>query len=455
MNQSEKIEQTILQKITPTLIDRRNLERIIKRVTEQVNKEIKKRRIPARTELVGSTAKDTFLRTTLDVDLFLLFPPETDKQYMADHTLAIGRTILENTEECYAEHPYIRGTYQGYKVELVPCYQIQHASQKLSSVDRTPLHTEYVKKHIKDRQKQEVLLFKQFLHGIGCYGAEASVEGFSGYLCEILIIQFNSFKDLLSRATTWKKGEKLSLLDEKIPDFPEILIVIDPVDPTRNVASAISKETFDRFQKASNAYLKNPSVTFFFPHPPIPWPLEKIQSTVQNQIYHYIGIQVCKPDIIDENLYPQIRKACRNIKTACTNYGFTIYDTTSFVDEKKEMIYLFIKTKKEPISEKQTHMGPPTNLEDHVVKFKEKWKNHPLVIQEPYITDNRWYVDVRREFTDIKAYISHILPTLRLGKHLETMMNAQVRILDGSDLFIDDLIDFWTRYLDEKESWEH
>lgn len=454
MNQYKDIEQNILQQITPTTLDRKNLDHVIHTITEKVNEEINKRNIIARTELVGSTAKDTFLRTTLDVDLFILFPPETDIEYIADHTLAIGRSLLDNTEECYAEHPYIRGTFHEYKVELVPCYQIQYASQRLSAVDRTPLHTEYVKKHISNQQKQEVRLFKQFLHGIGCYGAEASIEGFSGYLCEILIIQFNSFHNLLSQSTTWKKGEKLSFLNEKIPEFSEILIVIDPVDPKRNVASAISKETFERFQKAANAYLKTPSVTFFFPHPLIPWPLEKIRSMVRDQTYRYVGLQLRKPDIIDENLYPQLRKACRNIRTLCTTYGFTIYDTVSFVDEKNETVYLIIKTDKEPISEKYTHTGPPIPLEEHITKFMEKWKNNPLVISGPYIKEKRWYVDVYREYTEIKTYISAILPSLRLGKHLDTMKKTHIEIRDEDDLFIDGLIPFWTKYFDEKESWE-
>ena len=129
MNTFEKIEQHVLQQITPTASDRQRLHTVIDRVTQLVTREINARHLPAIPELVGSTAKDTFLRNTLDIDLFLLFPPETKKQYMADHTLDIGRTILTETEECYAEHPYIRGNFQEYKVELVPCYQIQHASQ--------------------------------------------------------------------------------------------------------------------------------------------------------------------------------------------------------------------------------------------------------------------------------------------------------------------------------------
>ena len=454
MNQFKEIERKALQQITPTKSDREHLDNIIKSVTNKVTEEIKKRNLPATTKLVGSTAKDTFLRNTLDIDLFLLFPPEIDKQYMAENTLSIGRIILKNTEECFAEHPYIRGTYKDFKVELVPCYQIQNARQKLSAVDRTPLHTKYIKEHITSQQKQEVRLFKQFLHGIGCYGAEASIQGFSGYLCEILILQFNTFQNLITHATQWKPGIKISLLPKPIPDFPETLTVIDPVDPKRNVASAIAKETFELFQKASKAYLLKPSLTFFFPNPVTPWPLEKIKTTIQNQSYHYVGITFPKPDIIDENLYPQLRKACRNIETACTTYGFPNHDIFYFVNEQKKQVYLILKTEKDPLPEKQTHMGPPTNLDIHQNKFLEKWSNNPQVIKNPYEKNGRWYVDLQREYTRIIPFLTNILPTLSLGKHLESIMKQQSHIIDSMELFKEELSAFWTEYLDGKESWE-
>ena len=57
----------------------------------------------------------------------------------------IGKELLTDTEESYAEHPYIRGYYKDYYIEIVPCYKIEKSSQKLSAVDRTPLHTDYVK----------------------------------------------------------------------------------------------------------------------------------------------------------------------------------------------------------------------------------------------------------------------------------------------------------------------
>ncbi len=454
MTRFKEIEHKVLQQIIPSDDDRDKLESIIKSVTDAVNGEITIRGLPAITELVGSTAKDTFLRNILDIDLFLLFPPDTDKRYMADHTLSIGRTILKDAEECYAEHPYIRGTYEGYKVELVPSYQIKHAHQKLSAVDRTPLHTRYVKEHITSDQKQEVRLFKQFLHGIGCYGAEASVQGFSGYLCEILIIQFETFYNLLLQAVEWQQGTKLSLLNEPIPDFPEILIVIDPVDPGRNVASAVAKDTFELFQKACNAYLYTPSATFFFPKPVTPWSAEKIRTTMQQQSYKYVGIRFPKPDIIEENLYPQLRKACRSIETACILYGFSIYESLFFVSNEKNQIYIIIKTDKGPIAEKHTHMGPPLDFRPHQNKFKEKWANSPLVIEGPYTKNGRWYVDIRREYTQLLPFLSSILLTLSLGKHLDSVMKKHSSIVEGIDVFDEEFSMFWTKYLDGKASWE-
>jgi tRNA nucleotidyltransferase (CCA-adding enzyme) len=45
----------------------------------------------------------------------------------------------------------------------------------------------------------------------------------------------------------------------------DALIVIDPVDPSRNVASPISRETLDYTVRASRALISNPSRNFFSP----------------------------------------------------------------------------------------------------------------------------------------------------------------------------------------------
>ena len=173
-----KIEKEVIKKITPTDDYRKKLDKNLKEIRKNIKKEIKKIKLPLDILLVGSIAKDTYLVNNMDIDFFISFPKNFEKEKIAEISLFIGKKLLTDTEESYAEHPYIRGYYKEYYVEIVPCYKIEKASQKLSAVDRTPLHTEYVKKNLKEKQKKEVRLFKQFLKGIGCYGAEAQIQGF-------------------------------------------------------------------------------------------------------------------------------------------------------------------------------------------------------------------------------------------------------------------------------------
>lgn len=451
---SDDIEKKVLKLVTPSLEDRKKLEEVIQDLKEQVKQEIKGRRLPVSVKLVGSTAKDTYLKNNLDVDLFIEFSTRFSKEKIAKNALSIGKKLLKNTEECYAEHPYIRGYYHNQRVEIVPCYKIESASQKLSAVDRTPLHTKYVKEHLHESQKQEVRLFKQFLWGIGCYGAEAEIEGFSGYLCEILIMKYGSFKKLIQHAQNWKFGDKLALSEGDYPSFNTPLTFIDPVDSNRNVASALSMEKFDLFIKACVGYLKKPRVTFFFPNEVKPWPLEKIRTEIKRQGNLYVGVEIVKPDIIAENLYPQIRKAVRSIKYVCESYDFTIYDVIFHVDELENIILIVVKTKIEPLSKTLVHKGPPVKLKKNAKEFIQKWENNPRVTRKPYEENGKLYVEIKRGYTEIKDFLREQVRNLSLGKHLDKSKEEKYEIVELGDLLKDNLRVFWTAYLDEKMPWE-
>jgi len=449
-----EIEKQVLQRVTPSTDYQNRLKVIIKNLDEKLKQEIKDRKLPVEIELVGSTAKDTYLKDNLDIDFFLLFPIKYPKKEIAKNALSIGKKLLKNTEKSYAEHPYLRGYYKEYLVEIVPCYKIEKASQKLSAVDRTPLHTKYIKENMPESQKSEVLLFKQFLKGIGCYGAEAEIEGFSGYLCEILILKLKTFKKLIKNSTGWEKGKKLSLTEGDFPDFDTPLIFIDPVDPERNVASAVSDEKFDLFIKACTEYLKKPNITFFFPNKTKPWPLDKIKSKIKQQECQYVGIKFIKPEIIDENLYPQVRKAARSIWDACERNDFTVYDTTFHIEDKEKIIYIIVKTKDEKLSETVEHMGPPVKLKQNTDDFLKKWKEDSRVIKKPYEKNKRVYVEIKRDFTDIKQFLKAKIKDLSMGKHIDKIVKKKYTIIDKENLFKANLAIFWTEHLDKKMTWE-
>jgi tRNA nucleotidyltransferase (CCA-adding enzyme) len=449
-----EIEKQVLKKINPTEGYREKLEVIISELNEKLKVEIKKRKLPVEIELVGSIAKDTYLQNNMDIDFFLKFPISFSKEEIAENALSIGKSLLTDTEESYAEHPYLRGYFKNYYVEIVPCYKIEDAKQKLTAVDRTPLHTKFVKKNLKETQKKEVRLFKQFLKGIGCYGAEAQIEGFSGYLCEILVIKYGTFEELIKSVKNWKIGKKIALKEGKYPDFETPLTFIDPVDSDRNVASAVSKERFELFVKACKEYLKKPKITFFFPNEIKPWTIEKIKKEIQKENILYSAVKFEKPEIIDENLYPQIRKAEKSISEACKRADFTIYDSSFYIDDENNEIVIIIKSKNEPLTDTMIHMGPPTNVKKNSEEFINKWKNHPDLVKGPYEKNGRYYVQITRKYTEINDFLKDNVKNLSMGKHFDRIVKKKYLIVELEDLLKENFRLFWTNYLDKKMPWE-
>lgn len=65
---------------------------------------------------------------------------------------------------------------------------------------------------------------------VGTYGSEFKVGGFSGYLCELLIINYGSFLEVLRNVwTDWKPGYQIDLMEYGTSNlFDDPLIVVDP-----------------------------------------------------------------------------------------------------------------------------------------------------------------------------------------------------------------------------------
>ncbi|MCK5261675.1 MAG: nucleotidyltransferase domain-containing protein, partial [Thermoplasmatales archaeon] len=99
---SENIEKQVLEKVTPSSKERKELENVIKQLKVEVKKEIEKSKLQMSIELVGSTAKETYLKDSVDIDLFLLFPTTVPRRQLQETGLSIGRSILKNQEECFA-----------------------------------------------------------------------------------------------------------------------------------------------------------------------------------------------------------------------------------------------------------------------------------------------------------------------------------------------------------------
>lgn len=207
-------------------------------------------------KLYGSVAKDTNLRNDYDLDVF--YETEDDKyqgfQRLKERLDNIGMEYIVK----YSEHPYLRVNYNKYNIDLVPI-----SKKYTSAVDRTPLHYNYIISRIDQRSRDEVRLLKLFLKTLGLYGADNRVNGFSGYLSELLILYGGSFLDLLKKASRWELPVIIDIEGVKSREFEEKLVVVDPTDGARNVAAAVSLDNLSRFILYSRAFLNDPSEDYF------------------------------------------------------------------------------------------------------------------------------------------------------------------------------------------------
>src|SRR5207247_7141035 len=80
-----------------------------------------------------------------------------------------------------------------------------------SATDRTPYHTEFMQTHLTPELRLEARLLKKFAKGIGAYGAEIKLGGFSGMLIDTLALYYHSFMETIRQASSWTKGTILEI----------------------------------------------------------------------------------------------------------------------------------------------------------------------------------------------------------------------------------------------------
>ena len=402
--------ERVLKRLEPSKEERKEIHALAERVISH----IASKGYPA--ELMGSVAKDTWLSEQADLDVFVFFDPKIKRGVLEKEALKIGEQTFKELggsfEVGYAEHPYVRGNIAGIKIDIVPCYRLKKAELK-SSVDRTPFHTKYVKSHLTKELRKHVLLLKQFMKAHEVYGAEAKVEGFSGYLCELLILKYRTFEKVLKASEKWPQIIDLESYykpaQHKVMEqvFKSPFIVIDPVDKERNVAAALTEENLERFKRGAKEYLKKSSIEHFFPKPVEPLPIDKVKAKTKNCIY----IVIEKPKIVDDVLWPQMRRSAGILKTQLELNDFKVKRTEVWADEKCILILWLDRLE---LPKTRMHMGPPVKIEEHAEKFRKKYP-------KARVNKGRLQVKVKREFFEAEKLVKHLLKKGYLASRLAEM----------------------------------
>jgi len=415
-------EEAALRRVLPSPEAEASVAERSRRILAEARSRAEAERPGVTAELAGSVAKGTWLDDP-DVDVFLLFPEDVPKDELKRVALSVGAEMLDGMEVRYAEHPYARGRREGLSVDLVPCYRVKDASHIKSAVDRTPFHTRYVTERLDAEGRKQARLLKRFLKGVGVYGAEAKVQGASGYLSELIVLKYGTFLGAVEAMAAWKSGSAIGMSGKGKPSPGAPLTFQDPVDPGRNVASAMSASSFSLLVHACKEYLRSPSERFFFPNAREPMALDALETAWRAHGTGLLTVSLDRPDMIDDDIWPQARRTLDGLAALLEEAEFQLLGRSMAITDRVTFAFELVASSLPPV---KLRNGPPAwiaNADD----FLAKWGDGA------FLKDGRWMVLAPREFTTPGALVRERMSSAALGSGLRGLQGLDVR-MDGGCL---------------------
>jgi tRNA nucleotidyltransferase (CCA-adding enzyme) len=469
MQKLNAIQQEVLKKITPTPADRAKISALAKELRQKVLRACQEQGVKAAVRVEGSVAKDTWLREEPEIDIFMRLPTTIPRRSLGEISLKIARQATEGARqiERFAEHPYLEAFIDEVRLNIVPCYDAK-PGEWLSATDRTPFHTDYVKKRMNEDLRGEVRLLKKFLKGIKAYGAEIKTGGFSGYLCELLILHHQSFNETLHASAGYRqraiidiegyysgREKELKLL------FPEPLVMVDPVDKARNVASAVQPQKLYTLVAAARAFLKTPSKTFFYPPKINALTPKALVRKLDNRGSSLIFLPLEGIEAVPDVLWGQLYKTQRALRKLAELNDFTVIRDAVWSNEKTLSVFTY-ELEQRDLPRVKKHLGPPVKREKECENFLFKYASNDGVISGPYIENGRWVVELQRNFTDFAVLLREKLQdggrNIGVAGLMSRAFQQKLEVLVNTEV-IDvyrvngDFAEFLTAFLSGKPFW--
>jgi tRNA nucleotidyltransferase (CCA-adding enzyme) len=469
MKKLNAIHEEILKKITPTQADRARIKALAEELQRKVARACEEHDIKATVRVEGSVAKDTWLRKEPEIDIFLRLPTTITRKSLGKISLEIARKATEGSKqvERFAEHPYLEAFIDDIRVNIVPCYDVKRG-EWLSATDRTPFHTDYVKRRLNKTLRNEVRLLKKFLQGVNAYGAEIKTGGFSGYLCELLILHHKSFTETLrafagytQRITIDIQGYYAGMEKEQRLLFSEPLVVVDPVDKGRNVASAVQPQKLYTLVGTARAFLKTPNTKFFYPPKTKALSAEALRSKLENRGTSLLFLTLGKIEAVPDVLWGQLYRTQRSLRKLAELNDFKDLRDAVWSDERTLSVFVF-ELEQHVLPSVKKHLGPPLEREKECKKFLSKYVHNDGVVSGPYIEAGRWVVELQRKVTDAVEFLKKKLKdggrNVGVADLISQGFREKLRILVNSEVIEVyqrnvEFAEFLTDFLSGKPFW--
>jgi tRNA nucleotidyltransferase (CCA-adding enzyme) len=207
--------------------------------------------------------------------------------------------------------------------------------------------------------------------------------------------------------------------------------MVDPTDPARNVAAALTLDRFAGFIDRARQYLDSPAIELFFPTPLARLSDTGFDSISSNRGTFLMALVFDKPDVVEDILYPQLFMLHNSITDLLSRNRFTVLNGDVWAGDREAAVVLELEVWRLPPVNK--HTGPPIWEKSHVEKFKQKYLQD-RGFSEIYIENGRYVVDIQRKYTDAAGLLRNEIHTCRLGRNVGESIKLGFKILQGSEL---------------------
>ncbi len=463
----ERVLEAVASKVTPTRHERDLMSKVSLKLRNDVDRILSEAGFKSEVSIQGSVARDTWLHGEGDLDIFASFSPNIDRDQWDKKVLPTLRKGLAQYPilERYAEHPYLEFSVDSVKVNVVPCYAVERAKWK-SATDRTPYHTEYMLQHLTGDLKLETRILKRFMKGVGVYGAEIRVGGFSGMLVETLTLRYGSFRKTLEKSAEWRSRTVIEVepsgrLESKLREkFASPLVVVDPVDPNRNLAAAVRTDKLWEFVAVGRQFQSDPSLSYFYPPPPKPKTRRQLLRRLKQSKSKIIVAVFPHSHVIPDVLWGQLLSLEKSLVNLVERHQFRVLHSGVWGDaERISAILLAVENAQLPMS--QLHVGPPVEKKEESKAFLNRHVNSTDTISGPWIWRERWMVEKKRVFSDLSRLVVAAARNRKMGlavpAELESGFRNRIRILQNEESLSIHLLPgfaqtLW-RFMDGKPAW--
>lgn len=446
------LKAKVLPLILPTEEENHKLASLYGNLKQHLERIAKKLNInPSFIQNHGSTGvKQTHLRGTSDLDIFIGLNPsdylplinlplKKRKKDLEDLFLGYVKNWFIPAAEAagfkryqvsYAEHPYLIITHGEYEIDVVGCFNLDYeyilSKGPITAVDRTPWHSKLVAEKLSHEQKQDVRLLKAFFKANYVYGDRATLGrfGFTGFSAEILIYFFKSLEKVFSNFDKLQNtpldffnrpAEVIKRISRFVDDY---LIIIDPVDKNRNLASSISKRAYEYAGFQIARLLASPAPEFFIKTPiALPEPSVLMRFSPHFVVVEFRNESGIHYTEIRDRLYSaceKVRKLLEKESTGENRFGTTFFEVYFEGQTFAAVFYCTIPF----IDPSYLRKGPPDSKSPNTQQF---CKIHP----DAFLREGFYYASMKREFQSPLPLIAQFFQGFKQIEGLELNQISQ------------------------------